>query len=463
MLERLLERKDYLTAKYYIKGWEQGEVEIPEEEIERALNCDHPKIVFLTVKSLFKRLPIERAKKIFKNSLGIEPLGPPVEFEFPTVSKSSGKLVKGLAFESSATFLKNQKNIAIVKELTQKEFAVFFDEEFIGESFQSPLAYALLYGEHPQNILLSGKLLPNGDFKAEFKEKKEEIAKRKGKFLIAEGNIHEIHSFFSKNFYELPFLIAIGNREKNIKDFFFLSEKVRFKPLKGFLDEKDLIVELPPFLPYDESWEKFFTLIKENILKLKEKLSAPFALHIGLKKIPITFSLGTGAMLGTGKIPIAVYHYENGNYYRVIDLRKDSRRIKKRKKELSFIKIEEKTGESRTAVIALQLASHETRNKGKKLSQKFNADFFYINTPELKGNLPLDFDWTEVIAEIYEAFNRIYDRNYKKFHLVMSVPNPIALALGMAIGNYWDVEVWSYFQNLKDYVTVFNLGKVENL
>jgi hypothetical protein len=96
-------------------------------------------------------------------------------------------------------------------------------------------------------------------------------------------------------------------------------------------------------------------------------------------------------------------------------------------------------------------------------SLKFNADFFYVNAPELKGSLPLSLDWTEVVSEIYEAFNRIYDRGYKKFHLVMSVPNTIAFALGMAVGNYWDVVVWSYFKTLKDYKPVYNLGEVENI
>jgi hypothetical protein len=254
-----------------------------------------------------------------------------------------------------------------VKEVVGKEFAFFYDREFTGNSFQAPLAYALLYGELPKNILLSGRLFPNGDFEAERVREKEEVAMKNGKFLIAKGNVHEIKEFLSQEEKNVPLFIATGSKEVNLPSFETLCESVGFKPLKGFLDEETLIVELPELLPENKDWKEFFVPIKERVIKLKELLP-DLSLHVALKA-PITFSLGAGAVIGTGKVPVAIYHFENGNYHRVIDLRKDSRRIKRRKRELSFIEIEEKVKGSDTAVIALQVASHETRSKGEELSK----------------------------------------------------------------------------------------------
>jgi len=459
-LLRLLERGKFLTALSYLEGWKRGEVELEEEEILAAVKCEKAQVGFKAVEVLFERFPFERAKEIFRKLFGVTPFSPPVKFLFPAVSKDEKVLVSGLAFLSDKTF-SLCRELSQVKEVVGKEFAFFYDREFTGNSFQAPLAYALLYGELPKNILLSGRLFPNGDFEAERVREKEEVAMKNGKFLIAKGNVHEIKEFLSQEEKNVPLFIATGSKEVNLPSFETLCESVGFKPLKGFLDEETLIVELPELLPENKDWKEFFVPIKERVIKLKELLP-DLSLHVALKA-PITFSLGAGAVIGTGKVPVAIYHFENGNYHRVIDLRKDSRRIKRRKRELSFIEIEEKVKGSDTAVVALQVASHETRSKGEELSKKFNADFFYVNAPELKGSLPLSLDWTEVVSEIYEAFNRIYDRGYKKFHLVMSVPNPIAFALGMAVGNYWDVVVWSYFKTLKDYKPVYNLGEVENI
>ncbi|TCK06214.1 SAVED domain-containing protein [Phorcysia thermohydrogeniphila] len=459
-LLRLLEKEKFSTVLSYLEGWKRGEVELEKEEIATAVKCKRPEVSFKAVEGLFERFSFEEVKEIFKELFNITPLSPPVKFSFPAINEKEGVLIKALAFLSDKTFSPKEE-LSQVKEVTQKEFGFFYNREFSGESFQAPLAYALLYGELPKRVILSGKLLPKGNFKAENAKEKEEVATKEGKFLIAEGNIHEIKEFFSKEEKDIPLLIATGKREENIPNFEIFCKNVGFKPLKGLLDEEKLIVELPTFLPHDRDWRELFLPIREKVLKLKEFLP-DLSLHVALKA-PITFSLGAGAVIGTGKVPVAVYHFENGSYHRVIDLRKDSRRIKRRKRKLSFIEVEEEVRGSDTAVIALQVASHETRSKGEELSQKFNADFFYVNAPELKGSLPLDLDWAEVVAEIYEAFNRIYAKGHKKFHLVMSVPNPIAFALGMAVGNYWDVTVWSYFKPLKDYRPVYNLGEVENV
>jgi hypothetical protein len=462
-IKRLINKGNVDSILSYIKGWEKGDVELSKEDIRTLLNYRNSELRFITIRALFQRYPFARAKELLRDTIGVTPLTRPVNFSFPAVNKSEKKFVEAIAFKSDKPFYPEDLNVRVIKEFVGSEFSFVFDRKFVGDSFQAPLVYALLYGELPQNVVISGKLLPSGSFWADLREEKEELCNQSGKILIAEGNIHEINRFFSKKNYSLPFFIATGNLEENRETFYSFSELQNLDTLKNFLDENLLIFSLPKFLPYDESWLGFFRKLRDKVLFLRSFLKN-FSLHIALK-VPITFSIGAGAVLGTGKLPVVIYHYENGTYHRVLDLVTDSRKIKRRRQELSLVKIEESIQKKNSgkAVIALQVASHETKTKGLEISETLEADFFYIYTPDFKGSLPLSLDWAEVVSEIYEAINRVYDGGYGELHLLMSVPNPIAYALGMAVGNYWNITIWSYFKPLKDYKPVYNLGEVENI
>ena len=458
-LKKLLENGKISLAVSYLKGFEKGETEIDRETLVSALKNPDPKVKYHAVKGAYKRLSEESFKELLKEAFGVEVESSPVEFQFPVVNGNGGEIAKGIALLVDK---RQGGKVSQIEELTGKGVLALFDREFSGDSFQAPLAYALLYRELPENLLLSGKL-SGEEFSADHLKEKEEIARKEGKILIGKGNIRKLGEFLKGEKTEIPLFIGTGEKESLNQPFELLCRTVNFKPVKGYLDEELLIFPLPATLPHSESWLPFFKNFRKRTLEIKDRIPFPFSLHLALKT-PITFSFGAGIVIGTGKLPIAVYHFENGKYHRVIDLTEDSRQIKRRRRELRHIEIISETEkETDTAVVALQVASHETRRKGEELAEHFNGDFFYIHAPELKGGVPLSENWTEIVAELYEAMNRVYDRGYRKFHLIMSVPNPIAFALGMAVGNYWDIEVWSYFKELKDYKPVFNAGEIPNI
>ena len=461
-IRKLLNKSDTSSLLSYIEGWKKGDIEFSDEDIKALVNCKNSKIRFETISAIFARYPFDKARNLLKAVFGVVPTGPPVYFSFPAVNESKGKLVEGLTFKSDKTFLFEELNIKVVRELVNSEFFFVSSEKFVGDSFQAPLAYALLYGGLPDDVVISGKLFPDGSFEADFKEEKEKLCRQNGKFLISKGNIHKLNNFLKENEHHLPFFMATGEVEENKKIFRYFCKSQGLTGFEGVLDEEILVLSLPNFIAHNEPWIDFFRKFKDKVIFLRN-LSKHFSLHVALKT-PITFSVGAGAVIGTGKIPVVIYHYDNGLYYKVVDLTVNSRRIKTRKNKLSFVELErvDFKGNGR-AVISIQVASHETRTKGLEISKQLDADFFYIYTPNLKGNLPLDLDWAEVVCEIYEGINRIYDLGYGEFHILMSVPNPIAFALGMAIGNYWNITVWSYFKSLKDYKPVFNLGDIENI
>ena len=462
-LKKFLETGNESFLISYLRGFENGEIDIEIEELIRVLKEGSHKVKYWAVRSSFKRLPLPEFKSLMEKVFNVKAKSLPVEFEFPVVGSNGGSLAKGIGILVDK---KQGGKLAPVEDLLNSGVLAFFDREFGGESFQASLAYALLYGELPSELLISGKLYGE-EFSADFREEKEKIARDENKILIAEGNLKEIGEVLKRKDMNIPFFITTDEFEVAKRSFQLLSETVDFRPIRGFLDEKELIFKLPQFLPHTERWDTFLNALRERLLIIDSKVRGRFSLHIAFRS-PAAFSFGAGVIVGTGKIPLIVYHYENRMYHKVIDLTEDSRKIKVRRKELQHVEIIPKVeGESDSSVVALQLASHETEDKGLELSQKLKSDYFYVQVRETelhqKGKLSLNADWASIVADLYEALNRIYNRGYKKFHLIMSVPNPIAFALGMAVGNYWDIEVWSYFKDIKDYKAIFNVDKIQSI
>ncbi|MEO2069687.1 MAG: SAVED domain-containing protein [Desulfurobacteriaceae bacterium] len=453
--------KNLNQAVKYLEEAEKGNHHITISEIEEALEASFPAVRFQAVKTgvtLFRKELKELLKKIFNVEILNEE---PLHFSFPVVSERERTLVNGIAILSDRTFSPdNPENLNFVSELTGKNFFVVFDKEFIGESYQAALSYTLLFGKIPQDFLLSGKVFKDGNFLADNLEEKRDFSKTLGKKLLGKGNIFLLNKVFEEGKVNIPFLITKGD-ESALRDL-SKSAKVDLKILEPFLEIDDLVLKLPEYLP-KENWLWITKSFKERIEKIIEEI--PFirkTFHFGFYS-PSTLALGLGSVIGTGKIPCVVYHFENGNYVKVIDVERNSRSIKVRKEKLEFVEVKEiiKGKGGKGALVALQFASHEVRNKGKLIAEEKNLDYYYITIRNFKGAIPLDLNWNDLTSEIYEALNRVYDEGYEKIYLIMSMPVPLAFGVGMAIGSYWNVEVLNYFK--EGYFPVLNLLDIEKI
>jgi len=458
-IEKLLNNEKSLKA--LLLGWKNGEEEACLEALKLVAELKKTEFSYLLIEGAYFRYREKELKEFIKRVFDVEISSPLFKFQFPVESKGDGELVNAFAAVSKENYALGKESLLLpVEGIVKSKIFFIYDREFVGDSFQAPLAYTLLFEKIPNEILITGKLFPNGNFIGELKEAKEKAAKKFNKFLIWKGNIYDLEKVFRER--ELPLLVATGKKEENVSFFKELSEKRNFKPIPGFADENNLIVELPYPLPKTE-WYPYLKSFRKTVKELRQKFSNKLTLHIGLKT-PITYSLGAGAVLGIGKVPTVIYHYQDGKYYEIINLKENGRKIKHTGVNFEYLKIEkELKNKSKEAIVGLQIASHEVLGKVKSLAKELKVDWYYVYTPELKGNLPLNVNWEKIVAELYKALNLIYQQNYKKINLIISLPNPIAFALGMAVGNYWNVEVWSYFKDSNDYFPVFNLNKVENI
>jgi len=455
-LKVLLKQKKTSALLELLKEWAEGRLRLKEEDLKEVAASGTPQLLYWLARGA-----LERGGGLIGELFGVELLSAPVEFDFPVVGRES-KVVKGIAFKSSKE-VKNKEDAPLeaVKAFLNSNVAVFFEDvEFQGSSFQAPLAYALYAGGIPNGVMLTGELEADGDFRADGVEEKRKLAREAGKFLIWKGRVKELSDFLSQEELHLPFLMITSQPEEVETAFKLLESGAGLKTVKG-LDWERLSLILPQTLPA-RLWHDF---VEEALESFKEfnRLPLNYKLHLGVKA-PSALALGVGASLGTEKLPLVLYRYQNRVYQKVIDLTEDSRKIKRRVSTLSKFRLRSELRGKERALVALQIASHETEKRARVLAEELDADFFYAEHLK-KGALSQNpKEWEETVAEAYEVMNRVYNSSsYKEIHLIMSVPVPIAFALGMALGSYWPVKVWNFFKDRGEYRPVLELSNLPSL
>ena len=470
-LRRLLRRKDYRTVSVFLNEILKGNLSFQSEDIIDCLKSGHPEVEFLALKIL-KRFPDKFKKESIKEIFKMEDRevdsflnNRTIEFSFPAVSEKEEKLVRGVAvYLDSNRIISNNKKVVSIPVL-KKGCLVFFDSRFEGNSFQAALLLALSCGGYPEKYLFTGTVDSDGNIHADMVEKKQEVARKNSKVLIYGGNIMSLIKIFKERKIDVPLLLStvpdIPSLHKLCR-----AANINIEMVQELVNvtEKQLLFSLPQYVPIDEEWSKYVLDIRKKLYEIKSHIETSIdraVFHIALR-MPSPLAMGIGASIGTGKFSLALYHFESGKYVKLIDLTTDSRKIKKRKTVRNNIAVTRDAGYSGSerCIVGIQLASHQIKGKAlDKLISNVEGDFFFIEHIEHVGALPLNSDWAEIVAEINSQIADIHE-NYSEIHLVMSVPVIVAFALGMALGHYWNINLYQLDNSREEYVKVLNLKDI---
>ncbi len=113
---------------------------------------------------------------------------------------------------------------------------------------------------------------------------------------------------------------------------------------------------------------------------------------------------------------------------------------------------------TKDVAVAIWFASHSPYGDIKnylKANNK-NWDIIKIESKDFQGDIPLPKDfknidedyWIRYISEIYSFLNIIKAKyQIQNYHFFLSVPVPMAFALGMAIGHFWDGYIYNLNPN----------------
>lgn len=197
----------------------------------------------------------------------------------------------------------------------------------------------------------------------------------------------------------------------------------------------------------------FARIIKYQINLIEKQLDGRVQFHIAYYKRP-----SVGFLLGTIFRTESIVVYQNSdheNRFHPVAIT-DSRKYKERVDNFTKYTISKEINNSTNdeLLIVIESASHSIAMKASSL-----AKFENIISMKLieKGTIPYDTDWTEYASEIYNVINQA-QTEFKSITIVHAMPEAIAVVVGMAIENYWNVQITQYDDN--EYKYMFTMKQI---
>ncbi len=407
---------------------------------------------------------------------------------FPIVGKKGSKLSTLYVIRLNNRFLKSFKNniqntLTITKNLTHKNFFVFFEDDFSGNSFMLALVASLI-SKNPytlENYSFSGVLDTAGNIlDVEFIKEKEIISKENRKKLIHKditSNLKELLYILNDTKIDLPFCIATkpSTTQNTPKEAAFYNLKtmvriiedrfnVKIKSIKKLygLDDEDFVFYTDKNFIDDKSWKHSILDAHKKIKKLKSKIDDKISvLHLSFLS-PSTFSFCIGALLGC-KEPFVAYHYSAGKYYAVIDYRnKNPRNLKEIPKNTKHIRCAYSSQSSKTLAMVFYLASHNPIGDVKHFLDKhyLEYDIMQCELNSKQGDIPLK-NWSTYVREMYKHYNDTKNYKMSKRLFFFSAPVPLAFGFGVCVETFENADIFNLdFEKEEKYVKILNLTEL---
>lgn len=198
----------------------------------------------------------------------------------------------------------------------------------------------------------------------------------------------------------------------------------------------------------------FARIIRYAILGIEKLLKGRVKFHIAYYKRP-----GIGLLLGTIFRTEAVVVYQNNDFenrfYPVADI--TSRAYKERIERFSRYSTEKNITDmqNKTLLIAIESASHKINLNAESLQKYKNKILIRLRQ---NGTIPYEDSWVEYASEIYNVINQA-QTEFKAISLAHAMPEAIAIVLGMAIENYWNIDILQYDDG--DYKFLLNMQNIK--
>jgi len=388
-------------------------------------------------------------------------------FRFPVVSsEGKGELVNAIVIKNLKEVITNLKQIkrhlSPIKEFLNSGFAVFFDREFAGASFQLPTVLNLYVENLPEDALFTGAVDKKGNIKSvDGIEEKKKLAKELGLRLVEPyhfNTVDEIKELLDAKIYKMPiyitktqdrwegefksFLKATGISEHYLK---------KLEVLIG-LETKPIITGQLTGKVWEEVLREFWRRFKET----EKKLHSKEEWHIAING-PSALAFALGVLFGSQK-PFVFYHYQNNSYYPIVV--ENVRQLKERNKQLQKVRFKfEKRGKN--LVVMLSFAHHDMESKVKEyISQRLENPSYLLIESESSGNISVE-DMKDVAKECASLIQDIKkEQSFDEFHFFFSTPVPIAFMVGLAFGHYEEGWIYNYSGGYEPVLSISFLRKL---
>jgi len=206
----------------------------------------------------------------------------------------------------------------------------------------------------------------------------------------------------------------------------------------------------------------FAQIINYKINQTEKALKTNVLFHVAYYRRP-----SVAFMLGVIFRTEGVILYQNDDGGRTFQnvANVTSRAYKEQTQELQKYTLHEefKDDECSELLFIINSASHNVDPKVKSLKEYKNRVTMTLNPQKVDnkiviGTIPPEDEWTEYSHEIYTKIHD-YRLQYKKIVIAHAMPEALAFLLGMAMENYWNIEITQYHNN--DNITLYNMQDIK--
>jgi len=198
----------------------------------------------------------------------------------------------------------------------------------------------------------------------------------------------------------------------------------------------------------------FARIIKYKLNQIEKQLNGRVKFHVAYYKRP-----SVGSLLGTIFRTEGIVVYQNNDFenrfFKVADI--NSRSYKERVDNFNKYDLvyHIKNKDNKEVLIVINSASHLVNIEAVSLQKYTNK---IVITLKEKGTISYENDWREYASEIYTIINEVQTK-FSHIVLAHAMPEAIAILLGMAIENYWNIDITQYSD--MDYRYVYTMNKIK--
>nr|WP_321265940.1 SAVED domain-containing protein [uncultured Sulfurimonas sp.] len=264
--------------------------------------------------------------------------------------------------------------------------------------------------------------------------------------VINVDDSHQAKHVFDNLLKDIEKKYKLHNLEKNLKTY---SNVIR----------EDLIFTYIGDIDSNGKYDKarlisFLQIIRYQLNKIESNLNNKVEFHLAYYKRPAIGFL-IGALFESDGLVIYQNNQNKDKFDEVatIDDRTYKEEVDSFKMFTKSILKEDKNSD--VVLLSIKASSHKIAFNADSLSKFTNVISMTANH---KGTIGLEEDWVLYAREISTVLTNLQTQ-YKNITIVHNMPEALAIIVGMAIGNFWNVEITQYHHG--DYPAIIKLNEVK--
>ena len=282
--------------------------------------------------------------------------------------------------------------------------------------------------------------------------------------LLAIWDVKKMQKIYQKDTLHIPVVVNVGAKHNAGHIFNTLVKDIEKKHGLSSLEKNlkryanifkdELIFEYSGDIYDKKRLISFIQIISYQLNKIQANSTNKVVFHLAYYKLP---SIGflVGAIFDLDSIVIYQNNPDKDSFDEVAITQERNYKNEVDKYEKFEISEPKNDGSKEKVLLGLKLSSHDIEFHKEKLTQFSNI--VYMRAKH-QGTIKLDEDWVLYAREIFTMLKKLH-AEYDEITIAHNMPESIAILVGMALGNYWAIEMTQYAD--EEYKSLIKLNEVK--